>query len=116
MKTIRDIYTESTSSNAIEYITRDVFKGKKPKTAIRSFIKKFKDSDNMFLDETDFDSLYDDYVTDKANTTINVASRFKSGMGHMALSMNADKFKIDQEELRSKILDLTNGKGVNGLI
>lgn len=72
------------SSNAIEYVTRDLFKGKSLKAACNRFLKKFSGTDAAFIGTVDYTAkeLMQAVLLDKAKTVskreylTSVATRF----------------------------------------
>jgi hypothetical protein len=112
----REFLNEVVTDNAIEYVKRDLFKGKKLKNICKSFIKKFK-GNGAFVGNVDYteQELYDAVMTDIAEYTINIAKKYKSGMGTMALNGSVDKFNVDVEELKAKIKEIAKDD-VNGLL
>lgn len=102
----------------IEYITRDLFKGQSLQSAVNKFIKKFKNKDNYFLGEINYtpEELYDMVLTDKAKYAIEGAKKMKEGKGYISLVDTSDRFNIPIDILKAKILELTGGKDINGII
>ena len=115
--TFRELINESVTPNAIEYVTRDLFKGKSLKSACKSFIKKFSGESHM-LGTVDYsvDELMDAVVDDKAKEVIKTGLKYKEGMGHIALSGLSDRYNIDIDVLRAKVKELTKGENVNGVL
>ena len=105
-------------SNAIEYVTRDLFKGKSLKAAANSFVKKFSGQENAFVGEVKFSAneLVEAVVRDKAKTAIASAERLKPGMGHIALEATAQRFNIPIEALASAVARELGGGDGNGIL
>lgn len=111
--------TSNVQSNAVEYITRDLLKGKSLKASVNSFLKKFNGQDNMFLGgkvEYTAEQLTHAVMADKAQDAIKAARRMKDGMGFMALKATAQQFNLPENELAKEIAKSTDGQDANGLL
>ena len=100
------------SDAAIEYMTRDLFKGKSLLQAARAFHQKFGGQRNIFLGVVDqsVEELMAAVLRDKANVTITGNARMKPGNGLMALKASAHRFNLHEKDLAKAVLDvLANG-------
>ena len=92
---------ESVHPNMIEYVTRDLFKGKSVTSACRAFVKKFHGSENMFLggkvDVTE-QELADAVFEDKANNVINFIPKVKPGKEDYALKSAVQLFRLNPND------------------
>lgn len=86
----------------IEYITRDLFKGKSVSSACKSFIAKFNGQNNMFLGNINMtqDELEKAVFDDKADYVIKNLSHIKPGMEHIALDGAIDFFKFNTQDAK----------------
>lgn len=105
--------------NVIEYITRDLFKGKSLKASINFFLKKFNGCENMYLGgkvNYSFDELYNAVLVDKAQTAIKNSLKLKDGMGYVALLGAAQQFNIPLLELRKAVIAIIGENYNNNIL
>lgn len=114
-----DLANANVHPNSIEYITRDLFKGKSLKVAVNSFLKKFNGQENAFLGgkvQHSYDELFAAVLQDKARSTVAGARAMKEGMGFMSLKGSAQQFNIPEKTLARAVADITKGENVNGVL
>jgi len=110
---------EPISPLAIEYVTRDLFKKKSLKAAVRAFMKKFNGRDNMmFLGKVQVteEGLYLAVLDNKAEYAIKSAERALPGRGSYALDATASYFNINKDELARAIAKKLKGSDGNGIL
>lgn len=110
-------HSRGSSEIAIEYITRDLYKGKTLNAAVKSFVRKFKGKDNTFLGKVEAteEEIYSAVLDDKAEFAIGAARKMKPGMGSYALDGTAQQFNLPKGELVSAIkrkLGRDDGNGI----
>lgn len=89
----------------IEYITRDLFKGKGLQAACRSFARKFNGEANLFLGTVNYsvEELVHAVLADKAALAIANSKRMRPGCAAFALSGTAATFNLDTQQLSREI-------------
>ncbi|MFZ3116941.1 MAG: hypothetical protein WA159_01360 [Variovorax sp.] len=89
----------------IEYITRDLFKGKSLQAACRSFARKFNGEANLFLGTVNYtvEELVHAVLADKAALAIANSKRMRPGCAAFALSGTAATFNLDTQQLSREI-------------
>lgn len=89
----------------IEYITRDLFKGKGLQAACRSFARKFSGEANLFLGTVNYavEDLVHAVLADKAALAIANSKRMRPGCAAFALSGTAATFNLDTQQLSREI-------------
>ena len=89
----------------IEYITRDLFKGKGLQAACRSFARKFNGEANLFLGTVSYtvEDLVHAVLADKAALAIANSKRMRRGCAAFALSGTAATFNLDTQQLSREI-------------
>lgn len=89
----------------IEYITRDLFKGKDLQAACRSFARKFNGEANLFLGTVNYtvEDLVHAVLADKAALAIANSKRMRPGCAAFALSGTAATFNLDTQQLSREI-------------
>lgn len=89
----------------IEYITRDLFKGKGLQAACRSFTRKFNGEANLFLGTVNYtvEDLVHAVLADKAALAIANSKRMRPGCAAFALSGTAAPFNLDTQQLSREI-------------
>ncbi len=93
--------------NVVEYITQEVFKGKKLKSACKSFVKKFSGSINPFLGSGllmfDVDMIEQKYYEDKATTAIK--NKMKSS-DEGSINFMSNYFGVEKERFIEELKKL----------
>lgn len=90
---------------AIEYVTRDLFKGKSLRTAAKTFCTKFNGQDNMFLGRVNHsvEEVMQAVLEDKAKLAIAGAARMKPGNAEIAIQGTAKQFNLTPAELGREV-------------
>lgn len=86
---------------AIEYVTRDLFKGKSLHTAAKRFCTKFNGQNNLFLGRVNHsvEEVMQAVLEDKAKLAIAGAARMKPGNAEIAIQGTAKQFNLTPAEL-----------------
>ena len=97
--------TAAVSPIAIEYITRDLFKGKSLRTAAKTFCSKFSGQHNMFLGRVNHsvEEVMQAVLEDKAKLAIAGAARMKPGNAEIAIQGTAKQFNLTPAELGREV-------------
>lgn len=97
--------THSVSAFSVEYITRDLFKGKTLASAARSFHRKFNGKDNLFLGRVDHtvDELMRAVLDDKVTDVLQAARRMKPGNALIALQGSCARFNLEEPQLAAAV-------------
>lgn len=93
------------SPMAIEYVTRDLFKGKSLRTAAKAFSAKFNGHNNLFLGRVNHSvaEIMQAVLEDKANLAITSAGRMKPGNAEIAIRGTAKQFNLDPADLSREV-------------
>ncbi|KWT97724.1 hypothetical protein APY03_1276 [Variovorax sp. WDL1] len=93
---------------AIEYVTRDLFKGKSLRTASKTFCSKFNGQHNMFLGRVNHsvEEIMQAVLEDKAKLAIAGAARMKPGNAEIAIQGTARQFNLDPASLGREVAAL----------
>jgi hypothetical protein len=96
------------SASAIEYMTRDLFKGKSVQQAARTFHRKFHGKQNLFLGVMNhsIEELASALLKDKAELAIASIKRTLPGNGLRVLQGTAERFNLDMKALAQTVLDV----------
>lgn len=105
-------------SVAIEYITRELFKGKRLETACKAFIKKFQGKGNVFLGNVDYTAsqLATAVLEDKARLAIEGSKRMRGGMGYISRLGIAQQFNLDVDALTAAIARIIVADDCNNIL
>lgn len=89
----------------IEYVTRDLFKGKSLRTAAKNFCTKFSGQHNMFLGRVNHsvEEVMQAVLEDKAKLAIAGAARMKPGNAEIAIQGTAKQFNINPADLAREV-------------
>lgn len=90
---------------AIEYVTRDLFKGKSLRTAAKTFCTKFNGQSNLFLGRVNHsvEEVMQAVLEDKAKLAIAGAARMKPGNAEIAIQGTAKQFNLSPVELGREV-------------
>lgn len=93
------------SPMAIEYVTRDLFKGMSLRAASKSFIRKFNGVDNLFLGRTNHsvEEIMQAVLHDKATLAIANAGKMKPGNAEIAILGTAKQFGLEESALSREV-------------
>ena len=93
---------------AIEYVTRDLFKGKSLRTAAKTFCTKFNGQNNMFLGRVNHsvEEVMQAVLEDKAKLAIAGAARMKPGNAEIAIHGTAKQFNLNPAELAREVAEI----------
>lgn len=93
------------SPMAIEYVTRDLFKGKSLRTAAKTFCSKFNGQSNMFLGRVNhsIEEVMQAVLEDKAKLAIAGAARMKPGNAEIAIQGTARQFNLTPADLGREV-------------
>jgi hypothetical protein len=96
---------QAVSALAIEYITRDLFKGKTLEAACRSFAKKFNGESNLFLGTVNHsaEELVQAVLADKAALAIDNSKRMRPGCAAFAFEGTAAQFNLNKQQFAREI-------------
>jgi len=89
----------------IEYVTRDLFKGKSLRTAAKTFCSKFNGQHNMFLGHVNHsvEEVMQAVLEDKAKLAIAGAARMKPGNAEIAIQGTAKQFNLNPADLGREV-------------
>lgn len=90
---------------AIEYVTRDLFKGKSLRMAAKTFCSKFNGQSNIFLGRVNhsIEEVMQAVLEDKAKLAIAGAARMKPGNAEIAIMGTAKQFNLTPAELGREV-------------
>ncbi|CAN7783120.1 hypothetical protein LJR175_008270 [Variovorax sp. LjRoot175] len=94
------------SATAIEYVTRDLFKGKSLRAASKAFHRRFSGEDNIFLGRVtqSIEEIMQAILSDKAALAIQNARRMKVGNAHIAIEGTAQQFNLEVGLLATEVM------------
>jgi hypothetical protein len=100
-----EFHATPVSAFSIEYMTRDLFKGKSLASAARSFHRKFNGKDNLFLGRVDHtvDDLVRAVLADKVQDVLHAARRMKPGNALIALQGSCARFNLEEPQLAAAV-------------
>jgi len=109
---------QSPDALAVEYVTRDLFKGKSLRASVRKFLRKFVGVDNLFLGKVSYTEpeLTAIVITSKAQLAIENSKHIKDGKKHIAVIGTAEQFNIPVDVLRARVSELLDGNDPEGLL
>lgn len=90
---------------AIEYVTRDLFKGKSLRTAARTLCTKFNGQNNLFLGKVNHsvEEVMQAVLEDKAKLAIAGAARMRPGNAEIAIQGTAKQFNLTPADLGREV-------------
>lgn len=93
------------SPMAIEYVTRDLFKGKSLRAAANTFFRKFNGVDNLFLGRMNHsvEEIMQAVLRDKAILAIEGAAKMRPGNAEIAILGTARQFGLEEAVLSREI-------------